>query len=278
MTPGKIEKFIEEGWIIIDIPEPGIIQEQAEALEKKSREIIGTDCSLAKLHEYVDEESYRNLYAALSEYFWENEFSLKAGKAFMPVLKELIGLDIMVQYRPYLRMARPEKTQDNIGYHRDTQYGQTPYELAVHIPFVDLDENSSLRVISGSHILPESAFPIIEGVETTVTKGSLDHKMGKPYSPRRMPLPDGMKTEPLSMRVGQAALFSPAIFHGQELNQGNVTRVTTDVRFVNSNADVELRLGKVHAGYVPVTKSPVQQAADLYYQAQKQDKAKRKTA
>ena len=237
-------------------------------LQKKARDITGVDCRLTELHRHVDDKTFKTLHAALSEYFWQQEFSLSFGKAFLPVLKEMIGPDIMVQYRPFLRLARPDRSKDNIGYHRDTQYGQTPYELAVHIPFVDLDDHASLRIISGSHRQPESAFHIMQGVETDVTRGSLEHSLGKPYAPKRMTVPEGMKTEPLSMRAGQATIFTPALFHGQEINAGSVTRVTTDVRFVNPNANINIKVGKVHTGYVPVSLSPVQQLAQEYYQAQ----------
>jgi hypothetical protein len=268
MNADEIEKFLHDGWVIVNIPQPGIIHEYAAILEAKTREITGTDCRLADIHKHVDDEAFKALHAALSEYFWKSEFSIRASVAFLPILKEIIGLDVMVQYMPYLRLARPEKMRDNIGFHRDTQYGQTPYELAVHIPFVDLDENAALRIISGSHRLAESAFPIVSSGDSEVVKGSIEHRIGKPYAPKRMVIPDGARTEPLSMRVGQAALFSPALFHGQEINSGNGTRVSTDMRFVSKTANVDIRIGKVHAGYVPVSCSPIQQLAQEYYQAQ----------
>lgn len=269
MKPGEIEKFIQDGWVIVDLPQPDIIREYAAMLEKKARELTGTDCTLATVHRYVDDDGFKKLHTALSEYFWQSEFSLRASPAFLGILKDLIGLDVMVQYMPYLRLARPDKPEDNIGFHRDTQYGQTPYELAAHIPFVDLDEHSSLRIISGSYRLPESAFSNIQGVKTDVVKGSMEHRLGKPYAPKKLAVPEGLRTEPLAMRMGQVALFSPAMFHGQELNQGKMTRVSTDMRFVNPNANVQLRIGKTHAGYVPVCHSPVQQLAQEYYDAQK---------
>lgn len=268
MLTSEIEKFMHDGWVVIDIPGPAIIHEFADMLQKKAREITKTDCTLSNVHEHVDDATFKTLHMALTEYFWEKEFSLRASHAFLPILKEVIGLDIMVQYRPYLRLARPNRQEDNIGYHRDTQYGQTPYELAAHIAFVDLEEEEALRVISGSHRLPEDHFRTLEGVKSEVVKGSIEHMLGKPYAPKRLVLPKGMKTEPLTMRAGQVAIFTPAIFHGQEINAGNVTRVTTDMRFVNADAKVEFKRGKTHTGYVPVAHSPIQQLAQEYYQAQ----------
>lgn len=268
MNAQEIEKFIKDGWVIIDIPQPALIHEYAAGLEKKAREVTGTDCSLAKLHEYVTEEEFKAFHAAMAEYFWASEFSIHSRDAFLPVLKDLIGLDIMVQYMPYLRFARPQRPEDNIGYHKDTQYGQTPYELAVHIPFVDLDGDSALKVISGSHRHPESHYPVKERSDYDSVKGSIEHRLGRPYASRQLFVPEGVKPEPLAMRVGQAALFSPAIFHGQDVNRGSVTRVTTDLRYVNTNAKTTIKTGKTHAGYVPLALSPIEETAQEYYQAQ----------
>ena len=160
------------------------------------------------------------------------------------------------------------KHEDNIGYHKDTQYGQTPYELAVHIPFVDLDEKSAIRVISGSHIMPEKAFVGVTPDGKRIEKGSIQNLMGKPYMPKCLAVPEGMEITSLVMKVGQAAIFSPAIFHGQEVNEGDITRVSCDLRFVSARAPFDIRKGKIHAGYVAVSQSPVEQVAEQYYGAQ----------
>lgn len=237
-----VEKFIKDGWCIVDI---------------KAR-IPFINCYNIDISQHEE----------LSEQLWRSEYSLEIAQLMMPFISQLIGLDLMVQYNPYLRIARPGMREDNIGYHKDTQYGQTPYELAVHIPFVDLDGKSAIRVISGSHLLPENAFVGITPDGYNVKKGSIENHMGKPYMPKCLKIPDGMETTPLVMEAGQAAIFSPAIFHGQEVNEGDITRVSCDMRFVSSHAPVELKLGKVHAGYVPVSQSPVEKMATKYYEAQ----------
>jgi hypothetical protein len=268
MLTTDLEKFTRDGWLIVDIPKPDIIHEYAAMLEKKARELTGTPCTLSTIHKHVDDAAFAKLHPALAQYFWDNEFSVRAGPAFLGLLKEIIGLDIMAQYMPYLRLSRPLRAEDNIGYHKDTQYGQTPYELAVHVPFVDLDANGALKVISGSHRSPESDYAMVGAGETTVTKGSTEHMLGKPYAPKKLAVPAGVTPANFAMKVGQAAFFTPALFHGQEINSGAVTRVSTDLRFVNTNAKVTIKTGKTRAGYVPISQSPIEQAAADYYAAQ----------
>lgn len=269
MKQSEIDKFLHDGWVILDIPLPNIIHEYIAFLQLQAQEYAGTVFKLADLHKHFNDEAFKKMHILLSENFWKSEFSLHISRDFSPILKDLIGLDVMVQYKPYLRFARPHRFEDNIGYHRDTQYGQTPFELAAHVPFVDLDERSALRVISGSHRQPESAFLSTESTESDIKKGSIEHRMGKPYSLKRLSIPSGFKFDSLTMRVGQVAFFSPALFHGQEVNSGNITRVSTDIRFVSPFVDSKIRMGKIHAGYVPISSSPVQQLAREYYEAQK---------
>lgn len=244
-----IDKFMDDGYLIVDIPNRNIIDI-----------IIGF---IKPLDITIDN------HRKISEWFWKNEYSLLIADAMMPIIQQLIGYDVMVQYNPYLRIARPNKREDNIGYHKDTQYGQTPYELAVHIPFVDLGEKSAIRVISGSHIMHENTFVGITPDGYNVKKGSIENHMGRPYAPKCLKIPEGMETTPLVMKVGQAAIFSPAIFHGQEVNEGDITRISCDIRFVSSRAPIEICKGKMHAGYVSVSQSPVEKMATIYYEAQK---------
>lgn len=246
-----IEKFMRDGWIIVDVPAFDRPQHYFKDIHKKN---------------YTDEQ-VKEKHIRASEHFWKDEPSMFYANKLMPFISQLIGLDILVQYYPYFRIARPHKPQDNIGFHKDTQYGQKPYELAVHIPFVDLDERSALQVISGSHLMPESNFQAIESEEVAVDKGSIENKIGRPYAPKRLMIPDGMQTTPMCVKVGQAAIFSPALFHGQEVNEGDVTRVSCDLRFVSALHADEVRLGKVHAGYLDVSISPVEVLAKEYFYA-----------
>ena len=263
------EQLVEQGWVIVDFAHPDVIRDYAKKLEERLRAITGNpSASIANIHTDCPEAAFKDLHLKMSEYFWESEFSLHIGDLLMPILKEIIGLDILVQYMPYLRLARPQQAGDNIGYHKDTQYGQTPYELAVHIPFLDLNADEALRVVPRTHKQHESLFAHKEGVTTTVTKGSVDHMLGKPYLPQDLVMTNEKDSVPLAMKVGQMAMFSPAILHGQEVNRGNVTRVTTDLRFVHSYAPVKLKRGKIRAGYVAVSQSPVDKMVEEYYGAQ----------
>lgn len=250
MKDNAIYKFIKDGWVVVDFPDLSVVREITDFMGNAT-------------HDRLQE---------LSEGLWKKEFSYRIGMALCEYVGALLGSyphDIMVQYFPYLRIVRSKERKDNIGYHKDTQYGQTPYELAVHVPLVDLDEKSAIRVITGSHVMHEGVFTRVTADGATVDKGSIENQMGKPYLPKCLSVPEGMEATPIPLKVGQALIFSPALFHGQEMNEGDITRVSLDLRFVDRNAPMEIRKGKIHAGYMPLFQTAVNHVAESYYQAQK---------
>ena len=53
--------------------------------------------------------------------------------------------DLKALKKPFLRIARPFKIEDNIGLHKDTIYGQSPYEMSIHVPLMSLGNKSCLK-------------------------------------------------------------------------------------------------------------------------------------
>lgn len=188
-------------------------------------------------------------------------------QAEMPYFRELIGSDLHIQQQPFLRIARPGAPQDNIGMHRDTWYGDTPYEISVWIPFTDTDEGNALRVAPGSHVWPEEKYPV-ERFAGGVEKGSLRHSLGFIHgSPKRFA--HHVPTVGLPVQVGQAIVFSLALLHGQEVNSSTQTRISMDVRLANSLAPVKMARSRNDSYYERLAVSPVTQTALAYAEANK---------
>ena len=274
MKPLDLEQFETKGWIVVDIPETSFILTFIKKLELKSKEYFKQDVSLKSINNLINtKEELLNFQEYLTNFLWDEEFSTNFLISIKPIITYLVGLNIMAQYKPFLRIARPKIKDDNIGFHKDTQYGQTPYEIAIHVPFVDLDKYSALQVISGSHLHDENKYKSVNNNLYKVKKGSLEHSLGKPYDPKTLSIPENVKVDFLEAKVGQVAIFSPSIFHGQEINNGKYTRVSTDLRIVDSNkAGLNLKIGKVHTGYVKLFLSPVEKMAKKYFESQTSSK------
>lgn len=178
----------------------------------------------------------------------------------------LLGRDLHIQQQPFLRISRPGIPDDNIGLHRDTWYGDTPYEISVWIPFTDTDEGNALRVAPGSHVWSEEAHPV-ERFDGGVEKGSVKHSLGFIHGqPKRLADPVGTKALPV--RVGQMIVFSLALLHGQEVNRSTRTRMSMDVRLANSLAPVKFSRSRNPNYYERLFTSPVTEAALRYQEAQ----------
>lgn len=247
--------FREDGYEVVDLGHAalfavGVAQDTLERM-------------LGPLYDYRSDDVQRHAAAA----------SEVAGTAQTVALHEmayfhaLLGRDIHIQSKPFLRISRPGMPDDNIGLHRDTWYGDTPYEISVWIPFTDTDEGNALRVAPGSHLWSEAAHPV-ERFDGSVEKGSVKHSLGFIHgAPKR--LRDPAATIPVPVKVGQMIVFSLALLHGQEVNRSTRTRVSMDFRLTNSFAPVKFSRSRDEHYYRSLSASPVSQVAERYYEAQR---------
>ena len=54
-----------------------------------------------------------------------------------------------------------------------------------------------------------------------------------------------------------------------EIKECTNSRVSVDIRFVNKKNNLNVKIGKVHTGYVEFSKSPIEQTSANFYLAQK---------
>ena len=157
------EHFRENGWFVLDFPDPEPVWQTRTFLEMEIAKLLGKKVALEEYHHHVfDEQQHTTFQILLTKAFREKRCGPTLLSRQYSFFCNLLGPDLCVQANPYLRMTRPQKPQDNIGYHRDTFYGGSPYELSVFVPFVDLSPESSLSVLSGSHIHSEERYPTIQ--------------------------------------------------------------------------------------------------------------------
>ena len=268
--PALGKHFIEQGWVRVAMPDPAPALAARDAmLALLRRQLSPNLATIADSHLFIgdDETKHTSLQQQLTELFWHERFGQRIVAAQADFFTRFVGLDLHVQKYPYVRMARPGLRQDNIGVHRDTQYGASPYELSVWIPYGDLDAGGGLKVLSGSHLVPEAAFEFEQRPDPVVTKGSQKHKLGFPYAPRALKGDVESRMQPVPIRLGEMLIFSLSLVHGQSINAGAGTRLSTDIRLVNSLAPIEWQRS-VHADYYePLCQSPVTAQAKRYYAA-----------
>ena len=197
-----------------------------------------------------------------SEHSTENHVRLTKALYGLPQWRDLIyanreavhgvlGGDILYQREPYLRIARPGVVEDQIGIHRDTHYGASPHEWVLWFPLTDAVGGAELRILPGSHLQPDDAYPWTATPISGVEKGSDKQWLGFRYSLKKMSDEVENATVPVPCKLGQAILFNSACVHGQKVNNASWTRFSVDVRFVSASDNANQNRGLHGALYEP---------------------------
>ena len=265
-SSGNETDFIERGWLSIDLPAAAPVFEARDALLAFLREKhLPNLTRLDDYHAHVeDRERHIGILYDLSSWYWEKQLGRSIVAANLDLFRKLVGADLHIQNRPYLRAVRPGCDEDATPIHRDIYYGASPYEVSVFIPFTDVSAANAMRVISGSHLAPDSDYPFEQHVSPDVAMRSQKHQLGFPYAPRLLDPSLEEKAEPVPLNVGQALVFCLALVHGGGINKGDRTRFSSDIRVVNSLAPVKLSRGVDDGYFAPLCSSAATLAARRY--------------
>jgi hypothetical protein len=255
------EDLDAQGFCLVTLDDPSPVQEIREKLLRELRAFLGVpDVTLETYHRLAAVQ------ARMAELLRRERWHLEVFRRNQALFSSLVGPDLDVESAPYLRLVRPGKPEDNIGMHRDTIYGGSPYEISVLIPFVDLDEGAALRLEPGSNAKAERDIPFvpIPPADPSVTRGSTKHKLGFLYAPKALDPSYPLKAVPVPMRVGQALAFCLSTLHGSDLNRSTSTRWSCDARAMNAFAPVKRPKEGV---FTPVFRSALTRSAERYLRA-----------
>lgn len=259
------------GWMVAKLPNPEPIYQTRTALIEELHRLTGQEmATLEGYHELVtDDKVHTQWQIELTQFFRTERFGPTIIRENVEFFTDLLGPDLNVQSNPYLRITRPGKPQDNIGYHRDTFYGGSPFELSVLVPYVDVSRESALSILSGSHFRPESDFPTTQVQSQDVTKGSPKHQLGFLYAPKIIDPNCLVGLEPIPLQLGEVLIFTLATVHGSVENQGNLSRWSSDIRVMNALAPVDLSARPTY--YEKLSQSVVTELAEIYLNNQNVD-------
>ena len=152
------------------------------------------------------------------------------------IFEGLLGGPFLYQDAPYLRIARPNRYEDNIGFHKDTMYGGYPEELSVVIPITPITEDGmALQVMDKSHLIPDAEFAYTQTVSEDVQKGDEKNNLGFLYAPKILDK-SKLNMHPV-VQQWNALVFYLSTVHGQEINTSRNTRWTIDTRIVRADTE-----------------------------------------
>jgi Phytanoyl-CoA dioxygenase (PhyH) len=266
MNVDQIEATIaEQGWVAIDLPDPSAIFEARDALLAHLRKRLPALHCLDDYHHHVtSKEQHVAILYDLATFYWKSELGRRIISRNLDLFRRLVGCDLVFQPFPYLRAVRPGVAEEAAPLHRDTYYGASPFEVSVVVPFTKMDRNAAVRVISGSHLAPDSAYPYVQTVSEDVEVGSPKHQLGYPYAPRLLDPSLMDAAEPVPLEVGQVMVFPLQLVHGGGTNSSQRTRLSTDIRLANSLAPVQWSRGVRKDYFVPLCSSAVTRSAQAF--------------
>lgn len=230
----KVNEFINNGFFVHTFENIDALMSIKNECEAICKQRLGKRfTSLEKYHQVEQSQQQHDelqfeIYSVLNKIKFHHQF-LSDNLAFFT---SLCGPDIDVQTNTYLRITRPGVKKDNIGIHRDTDYGNSAYEISLSLPLVDQKNGAGLNVVPGSHLKPTH---VVEQVpREDVIKGTNKNEMGFLYAPKIPVALDEKSLSCFDLKFGQGIGFTLGLLHGQIANTSEDTRWSIDFRFKNS--------------------------------------------
>jgi hypothetical protein len=273
MNVDNIEATLaDRGWVAIDLPDPSAIFEARDLLLTHLHKQLPALERLDDYHLHIEgQEQHVAILHDLAKFYWESALGRSIIIRNLDLFRRLVGCDLHFQPFPYLRAVRPGLVQDAAPLHRDTYYGASPFEVSVVVPFTKMESGAAVRVISGSHLAPDSAYPYTQTVSTDVESQSPKHQLGYPYAPRLLDADLMNAAEPVALAVGQVMIFPLQLVHGGGTNASQRTRFSTDIRLANSLAPVQWSRGVRKDYFVPLCSSAVTRSARTFLESNVHD-------
>jgi len=236
-----LENFHKEGFVIQDLYDINYLNKFISSLENNLKKITNIpNITLENFHKFgIKDDEKIKIHYELSELIWNEKSFVKIFEENINIYHNIIGKDLDIQVKPHLRIVRPNCPNDNIGFHRDTFYGNSAYEISNLIALVDLDHKSALQIEPASHL--RGKIPYTKVKSKDVLKGSLLNKLGYPYEPKVIDENYKINSIAIPTKKKEVLIIGLGTIHGQEINTSNTTRWSIDVRIKNSFSKSEVK-------------------------------------
>ncbi|MFA9373028.1 MAG: hypothetical protein ACERKK_02620 [Poseidonibacter sp.] len=258
-----LANFPKEGYVVQHLNNSDFLKRFRDIILSKLREITKNDeITLETFHKFIiDENEKIDIQFALSKMIWEEKLHFKIIEENIDFYHNLFGKDLDIQTKAHLRIARPNCREDNIGFHRDSLYGNGAFEISNFFPLVNLDEKSALQIEPYSHSRGTIPYTKIENKD--VPMGSIKHQLGYPYAPKIIKKEFKIDSYAVPINFGQVLILGLGTIHGQDVNTSDITRWSIDIRVKNSFANSNVKDGY----YTNLSSSIISDYAKIYYEA-----------
>jgi hypothetical protein len=261
-TSDLMARLLRDGYAVVELNQPKIISEMQNLVKKSMNLGEFTDRTLSF-------DSYAEKVKTAIDDMAKSELVKRLLEKQKDLITNLCGPDVDYQWYPHIRVSRPDAKTDTSGWHRDTFYGNSPYEVNWWFPVFDLPQGSGLRFLPGSHRMPSknvrpAAIPEDIAKDRTVARGSVANQIGFLYQPQMDDTIAGMKQGDdvlVAPKVGEAIVFLASLLHaGSTGTNTNQPRISIDIRVRNCHAPTSTKPGF----YVPLFRGLVSECANQF--------------
>ncbi len=207
-----------------------LTQNIMDAIKANNIQFNESEFTLAKYHEVVNTDALHNQVINITRNLENKDFDFNIdtlAERFGNILgyKLTSWVEELQKSHIQIRISRPNSLDINPP-HRDGYLSYWEDIINVWIPIEGCNENSSLPVFSGSHLIPENE------ILRTESKGAEIN--GNIYY-----VPCILETKAGSIKMirpnpkqGEALIFTPFLIHGAAVNKNkDITRVSLELRF-----------------------------------------------
>ena len=170
-----------------------------------------------KMHSYVPIKELNEFRLSIVNAINENKnFATNYYLAAKAGLDSLVGNEIAMQKKLNITIQMPNDKKSNLPMHSDIYAGESPFEVVVWIPLMDIKANSQ------SMFITSPKYNKIINNNVTYKKNTTINQIYKKYK---------KKFKFLKIDFGQILIFSPILLHGNIVNKTPSTRVALNCRF-----------------------------------------------
>ena len=170
-----------------------------------------------KMHSYVPIKELNEFRLSIVNAINKNKnFATNYYLAAKAGLDSLVGNEIAMQKKLNITIQMPNDKESNLPMHSDIYAGESPFEVVVWIPLMDIKANSQ------SMFITSPKYNKIINNNVTYKKNTTINQIYKKYK---------KKFKFLKIDFGQILIFSPILLHGNIVNKTPSTRIALNCRF-----------------------------------------------
>lgn len=217
LTKKYSNSFLKNGYLIINSENNGSIEWIKNliinTIKKKVKKFDG---ELNNLHKFVSIKKLNKIRMSVYDTINKNtELKKKYFSVCNNVIDELVGNELAIQKKINISFQLPKDNSSLLSLHSDVWSGDSPYEIVVWIPMVDVYRTKSM------YILPQKKYrKFLNTLKKLKNKSSnqLYKKLKNDFIW-------------LNLKFGQILIFNQTLPHGNVINEEKTSRISLNCRF-----------------------------------------------